>query len=185
MNRKFYYNDEMEKILGYLVRKSRVDNSYDPTIRSMLCRECQISIDKIISSENFSVGFLPTTTSTIGITELTHSFSYIGFPNETGIKWFLVDPVFAQFNTTAYPLGEGKNIDTTPLYQKEFGKTLDETGYIEMTKENFNNYIDGLIEASRITDEKRIEQIKQKANDDIGLANIILNDQNKNHLQNT
>lgn len=154
---------ETYQVIQYLINQSRIANNvYDDD--KMKCEKCSYFIrDKLRGlGDVINVNGL-------GLpNEFAHYFSVVSFNTEKGMRSFVIDPVFDQFNTNVYSIS-GTNYDIQGAFQdKIFFTRLVEQKYFELTESNLNKYISGFSEICRIANlEVDKEEVTNKTNKSI------------------
>lgn len=138
---------ETYQIIQYLINQSRIENNVlDNDL--MKCEECAIWICRnTLLISGYPLNFNIFTTKDLGFKDNFHYFSIVEFNTLEGIRSFLIDPVFEQFNTDKYRYTDDKIIDAKNSFNNdtEFLNRLSKERYLELTEENVYKYISGLV----------------------------------------
>jgi len=135
---------ETYQTIQYLVNQSRIVNNVTDDI--MKCKECSDFIRKEIDTNNYVCSLDIVNTNSFGFdNNFKHYFGVVAFRTEKGAKAFVIDPVFEQFDTDKYPIGEKEYNSREAFKDEEFFNRMKEQKFFELTEDNINNYISGLV----------------------------------------
>lgn len=157
--------DEVKFILDSLANE--IKNTMDVNDSSTrLCKESSFALWQMCS--DIGLPYVPFSMGDLSMTELEHHFGITGFKTEYGQICFLLDLTYIQFTETLYPVNiSGMNVTKEILSPGNFiseknKETLVNSGYITLTKENYDDYLRSFIETNKLVNTVNEDLIYQK-----------------------
>jgi len=136
---------ETYQVIQYLINQSRIVNNVTDD-NKMKCEGCSAFIRNELYINDYFCSLDIVNTNSFGFdSDFKHYFSIVAFKTEKGAKAFVIDPVFEQFDTDKYPIGEKEYNSREAFKDEEFFNRMKEQKFFELTEDNINNYISGLV----------------------------------------
>ena len=141
--------DEIQLVLSFI--KDTVIHNLDEKYgdHKVRCQESSIFIAEL--SYRFNFAYYGFDTGSLFMKELYHHFGFVGFNGTNHPNWYLIDLTFEQFNRKTYPVyidSKSQNIISPGNYiSKDNKERLLKDGYLKLTQENLNDYIDAFIKS--------------------------------------
>ncbi|MBQ9072538.1 MAG: hypothetical protein IJY25_05225 [Bacilli bacterium] len=148
--------EEVKFVLDSLVNEIKnTMNVNDSSTR--LCKESSMALWKLCS--DIGLPYIPCSMSEINMSDLEHHYGITGFKTEYGQICFLLDLTYIQFTEDLYPVNVGGINGTKEVLSpgnfisEENQETLVNSGYITLTKENYDDYLRSFIETNKLVNQ--------------------------------
>ena len=151
MDKEILSVEEVKDILDTLVLKVR--NKFDvKDFTTRECKECSLMLMKLF--DDIEIPYIPIANNEILMPDLEHHFGIAGFKTDKGYITVLLDLTYIQFSLDTYP---GIIVDKEFTKIKSPGEFISlenknrliDKGYITLTEENFNDYLNSFIMSYR------------------------------------
>lgn len=137
---------ETYQTIQYLINESRIKNDVSED-NLMKCEECSNFICINLMINGYPFNYSKFDASDLGFKDKFHYFSVVELNTLEGKRSFIIDPVFEQFNTHNYKYTDDKIVDSKNAFNNDtnFLNRLSKERYLELTEENIQKYISGLV----------------------------------------
>ena len=136
---------ETYQVIQYLINQSRIVNNVTDDDK-MKCEGCCAFIRNELYLNDYFCNLDIVDTIYFNFdNNFKHYFSIVAFNTDKGPKTFIIDPVFEQFDTDKYLINENEYNSREAFKDDKFFNRMKEQRYFELTENNINNYIGGLV----------------------------------------
>ena len=139
--------DDIKQILEFLVSSARRGLDINDS-STRLCQESTIYLMRMC--DKYNIPYVPLNIGELGMKDLQHHYSVIGFQTEFGQICFLLDLTYIQFTEEKYPVNGNSVLSPGNFISDENKDKLVQKGYLTLTEENLNDYIRSFVETHKI-----------------------------------
>ena len=151
--------DDIKQILEFMVSSARRDLDINDS-STRLCQESTIYLMRMC--DKYSIPHVPLNIGELGMKDLQHHYSVIGFQTEFGQICFLLDLTYIQFTEEKYPVNGNSVLSPGNFISDENKDKLVQNGYLTLTEENLNDYIRSFIETYKLVNRISSDFVYQK-----------------------
>ena len=147
VSKKVKDKEDIKEILDFVVSDVRSTLDINDS-RTRLCKESSLALMNLC--ERVNIPYIPFNMGELGMKDLEHHYGITGFNTEYGQICILLDLTYVQFSKKMYPVKGSEVLSPGNFISIGNKEMLIKKGYITLTQENLNDYIESFIESYKL-----------------------------------